>query len=114
MFPLTPKANCPPSSAAATTTEVVVNTVAPSACPKCGATKIGKPSCCARDGAWAGKCAAEVSENFEHTWAEGFDACTNQSKFLFFVARAVCDIILWACALYIYLLQPLCNVFVQK
>ena len=45
-------------------------------CPKCGhAKKSGKPSCCARGGAWFHKCGDVVNNKFDHTWAEGIQAC---------------------------------------
>jgi len=45
-------------------------------CPKCGTnTKSGKLSCCAPGGSWFKKCGN--SENSEHTWLEGIQACSD-------------------------------------
>ena len=45
-------------------------------CPKCGITKrSGKPSCCARSGAWFQKCGDAGDTKFNHTWIEGVHAC---------------------------------------
>ena len=50
--------------------------VSPTVCPKCGtAKKSGKRSCCARDGAWFTNCGDAGDTQFEHTWAEGVEAC---------------------------------------
>ena len=47
-------------------------------CQKCGTTKqSGKPSCCARGGAWFKKCGDAGDTKFDHTWAEGMQACNN-------------------------------------
>ena len=47
-------------------------------CPNCGtAKKSGKRSCCARGGAWFKKCGDAGDTKFEHTWAEGVQACKN-------------------------------------
>ena len=47
-----------------------------SACPKCGtAKKSGTRSCCARDGAWFKNCGDTGDTHFDHTWAEGIQAC---------------------------------------
>ena len=43
-------------------------------CPKCGIKEDGRPSCCAGDGAWKGKCGDEDTGK-EYTWGEGFKAC---------------------------------------
>ena len=49
-------------------------------CPKCGTNKAsGKISCCARGGAWFKKCGDADDTEFDHTWAEGTQAC--ESKF---------------------------------
>ena len=46
------------------------------ACPKCGTTKAsGKRSCCARGGAWFKNCGGAGDSQFDHTWAEGMQAC---------------------------------------
>ena len=46
------------------------------ACPKCGTTKkSGKRSCCAPGGAWFKKCGDAGDTQFDHTWAEGIQAC---------------------------------------
>ena len=45
-------------------------------CTKCGAAKAsGKRSCCTRGGAWFKKCGNIGDTQFEHTWAEGIQAC---------------------------------------
>ena len=51
----------------------------PSRCPKCGtAKKSGKYSCCARGGAWFTNCGDAGDTQFEHTWAEGVEACESR------------------------------------
>ena len=57
-------------------------TVSPSiTCPKCGtAKKTKKPSCCARGGSWYNNCGDEGDSKFDHTWAQGFHACTGKLK----------------------------------
>ena len=48
-------------------------------CPKCGAAKkSGKLSCCARGGAWFKNCGDVGDMKFDHTWAEGFQACKSK------------------------------------
>ena len=45
-------------------------------CSKCGSTKqSGKQSCCARGGAWFENCGDVGDTQFDHTWAEGIQAC---------------------------------------
>merc|ERR1712232_1203086 len=46
-------------------------------CPqnKCGYTNTQKPSCCAPGGAWFQNCGNDGDTNFDHTWAEGIQAC---------------------------------------
>ena len=45
-------------------------------CPECGSTKkSGILSCCARGGAWFKKCGDADDTMFDHTWAEGIQAC---------------------------------------
>ena len=45
-------------------------------CPKCGTSKkSGKHSCCARGGAWFKRCGDAGNARFQHTWAEGIQAC---------------------------------------
>ena len=45
-------------------------------CSKCGTTKkSGKRSCCALGGAWFENCGDVDDTQFDHTWAEGFQAC---------------------------------------
>ena len=45
-------------------------------CPKCGTTKqFGKRSCCARGGTWFKNCGDAGDTKFDHTWAEGVEAC---------------------------------------
>ena len=53
-------------------TSIVVKPV----CRICGRSKnSGKSSCCARGGAWFKKCGDMDDTQFEHTWAEGVQAC---------------------------------------
>ena len=48
-------------------------------CPKCGNTiKSGEFSCCAPGGTWFKKCGDAADRNFDHTWAEGIQACTRK------------------------------------
>ena len=75
-----------------------------SVCPKCGiAKKSGKLSCCARGGAWFKKCGDAGSTKFDHTWAEGIQACERQflSASVISCMRIVLDIVLstWFCCL---------------
>ena len=45
-------------------------------CAKCGKNKkFGKRSCCARGGAWFKNCGDADDRQFDHTWAEGIQAC---------------------------------------
>ena len=45
-------------------------------CLKCVQTqKSGKRSCCARGGAWFKNCGDASGTEFDHTWAEGIQAC---------------------------------------
>ena len=45
-------------------------------CGKCARTKkSGKNSCCARGGAWFKNCGDAGDTQFDHTWAEGIQAC---------------------------------------
>ena len=45
-------------------------------CSKCGTTKkSGKHSCCARGGSWFKNCGDDGDAYFDHTWAEGIQAC---------------------------------------
>ena len=44
-------------------------------CVKCGTSKVGTRSCCARDGTWFKKCGDAGDTTFDHTWAEGIQAC---------------------------------------
>ena len=47
-------------------------------CPKCGITKkSSKRSCCARGGAWFKNCGDDSDSEFDHTWAEGIQACAS-------------------------------------
>ena len=48
-------------------------------CPKCGTIKeSGKRSCCARGGAWFKNCGDAGDAQFDHTWAEGIQACNGK------------------------------------
>ena len=52
-----------------------------SVCPKCGNTKkSGKRSCCAQDGTWFNTCGNSGDTEFEHTWAEGIQACRGDAE----------------------------------
>ena len=54
-------------------------TIPSSTCTKCGTfTKSGKPSCCARGGAWFNKCGDPGDSKFGHTWGEGIRACKSE------------------------------------
>ena len=47
-----------------------------SRCVECGTTKkSGKLSCCARGGSWFKNCGDGGDSKFDHTWAEGIQAC---------------------------------------
>ena len=46
-----------------------------SECVKCGTSKGGKRSCCARGGAWFKNCGDVGDMKFDHTWAEGIQSC---------------------------------------
>ena len=48
------------------------------ACPKCGTTRKGKVSCCAKGGTWFNKCGDPGDTNFEHEWDDGIDACKGE------------------------------------
>ena len=51
-----------------------------SVCVKCGSIKkSGKLSCCALGGAWFKKCGNAGDRQFDHTWAEGVQACKSFS-----------------------------------
>ena len=63
---------------ASTTKIAAVTTSAstpPITCPKCGATNLGKLSCCFRGATWFKKCGDVGDPNFEHTWFDGIQAC---------------------------------------
>ena len=48
-------------------------------CPKCGTVKkSGKRSCCARGGGWFKNCGDVGDTKFDHTWAEGIQACKSK------------------------------------
>ena len=44
-------------------------------CATCVFTNAGKLSCCARGGSWFNNCGDAGDKKFEHTWAEGIQAC---------------------------------------
>merc|ERR1719460_3223804 len=69
------------SGAPAASTTISAKTASPVAgCPKCGKLKkSGKPNCCAPGGAWFNKCGSTGDAKFDHTWAEGNDACKKKS-----------------------------------
>ena len=62
------------------TTTSLTGISARNGCAKCAAAKkSGKLSCCARGGAWFKKCGDIGDIKFDHTWAEGMQACTSTS-----------------------------------
>ena len=53
--------------------QAATTTAVSSVCPKCGTMgKLGRRSCCGRDGSWFKNCG---SAKFDHTWYEGIQAC---------------------------------------
>ena len=52
-----------------------VITPGPMTCSKCVTNKAGKSTCCARGGSWFQKCGGPGDSKFDHTWAEGIEAC---------------------------------------
>ena len=69
MSPLT----CPLAAVKTASLPAVSNN---SGCVKCGTTKkSGKRSCCAPGGAWYKNCGDAGDMKFDHTWAEGIQAC---------------------------------------
>ena len=52
-----------------------ITTKASTICSVCGTLKDGKRSCCAPGGAWFMNCGDAGDSNFDHTWAEGINAC---------------------------------------
>ena len=65
----------------ASTTVRTANLIeSPKFCPVCGTNNIGKPSCCAPDGAWRGQCGdfGETDEDIPYTWTEGIEACKGE------------------------------------
>ena len=59
----------PAPTATATTSSLV--------CPRCvRVKKSGRRTCCARGGAWFRNCGAGGDTRFDHTWAEGLQACS--------------------------------------
>ena len=51
-------------------------TTSSSGCAKCGTTKrSGRRSCCAHGGDWFKNCGNAGDTKFDHTWAEGIQAC---------------------------------------
>ena len=73
--------SCPKSARpGAMTTKLVASaasTISP-ACPKCATNKASKRSCCARGGAWFKNCGDSGNTKFDHTWAEGIQACKSR------------------------------------
>ena len=48
-------------------------------CPKCGSVKKSRErSCCARGGAWFKACGDVGDSQFDHTWADGIQACKRE------------------------------------
>ena len=67
----------PPSDAS---TATGVSMLSSNGCSKCGITKkSGKRSCCARGGSWFNNCGDAGDMQFDHTWAEGIQACKRTS-----------------------------------
>ena len=58
-----------------TSTMTYVSVGSSDECAECATNKVGKLSCCARGGAWFKKCGDFVDTQFDHTWAEGIQAC---------------------------------------
>ena len=55
---------------------IITNASRSTKCAKCGTIKKSRRhSCCARDGAWFKKCGDVGDKKFDHTWAEGIEAC---------------------------------------
>ena len=66
----------PTSGAAITPATTTTATARVLACPKCRTVKrSGKLSCCARGGAWFGKCGDPGDSEYAYTWLEGIEAC---------------------------------------
>ena len=63
----------PASDTALTTISAGSNYV----CLRCSTNKAGKRSCCARGGAWFKNCGDVGDKKFDHTWAEGIQACND-------------------------------------
>ena len=51
-----------------------------SACPRCGYNDEGVANCCSSGGAWADKCTVSLSGGGEHTWIQGFEACSSAQR----------------------------------
>ena len=51
--------------------------VSHTACPRCGYNDEGVANCCSSGGAWADKCTVSLSGGGEHTWIQGFEACSS-------------------------------------
>ena len=53
-------------------------------CPTCAKMKkSGKLSCCARGGAWFKNCGDTNEKDFDHTWAQGIQACNGFARSIF-------------------------------
>ena len=58
-------------------------------CSKCGTIKkSGKRSCCAAGGAWFQKCGHFGESEFDHTWLEGIEACSNFAGSVFVIKQS--------------------------
>ena len=70
---------CPKSARSGTTTlplNMMTSTKGSPLCLKCVTVKrSGESSCCARGGAWFKTCGDTSDAKFNHTWAEGIQAC---------------------------------------
>ena len=69
-----------------------------SKCPKCSDNKkSGALSCCARGGSWFKNCGDAGDSKFDHTWAEGIQACKSKlcSEFKLSVMYRDGDCVVW-------------------
>ena len=67
---------CIPTEPLMTTKSLSIASSSSKQCPKCSEMKkSGKLSCCARGGAWFNKCGDADDTKFDHTWAQGIQAC---------------------------------------
>ena len=64
-----------------------------SGCAKCGTTKAGKRSCCARGGTWFENCGQAGDTQFDHTWTDGIETCKSRLERLAFVTHILVCIV---------------------